>query len=121
MPVSGFFISIYQNSLYVYVLFKEDHLLYRRRIVRIIQVKTCVGIRLCGKYVILFHVIIYIFNISDALTLSVKLISLCACFLLLECDPNCAQCDTNGPAKCDDNHCNAGYKFVGYSKNCTGS
>ena len=79
-----------------------------------------VGIRLCGKYVMLFHVIIFFFFSEAFPLLFVKLISLCACFLL-ECDPNCDQCDINGPAKCDDNHCKAGYNFVGDSKNCTGS
>ena len=58
---------------------------------------------------------------EDLPLLPVKPSSLCACFLLLECDPNCDQCDINGPAKCDDSHCTDGYKFVADSKNCTGS
>ena len=39
-------------------------------------------------------------------------------FVVAVCDPNCGQCDVNGPDKCDDGHCNTGFVFVNNSNTC---
>ena len=45
----------------------------------------------------------------------------CELFVVAVCDPNCGQCDVNGPDKCDDGHCNTGFVFVNNSKTCARS
>ena len=45
----------------------------------------------------------------------------CVLFVVAVCDPNCGQCDVNGPEKCDDGHCNIGFVFVNDSKTCARS
>ena len=42
-------------------------------------------------------------------------------FIAAVCDANCARCDTKGPGKCDDNHCNNGYDYIIESQTCAGT
>ncbi|KAI0218044.1 hypothetical protein LSAT2_030216, partial [Lamellibrachia satsuma] len=39
-------------------------------------------------------------------------------FVTAVCDTNCARCVTNGPGKCDDNHCNDGYIYNNETQTC---
>ena len=62
------------------------------------------------------------------ITLSVVTVNLrnvclykCGLFVVAVCDPNCGQCDVNGPEKCDDGHCNTGFVFVNNAKTCARS
>ena len=44
----------------------------------------------------------------------------CVCVCVLACDPNCRQCTSAGPAKCDSGRCDARYAYSATSQTCQG-
>jgi hypothetical protein len=50
-----------------------------------------------------------------------NLLELIGCsFVVTACDPNCIQCNTAGPSKCDVNMCKIGYGYSATTQTCVG-